>query len=109
MRVDLFIDFRGGSDAVQKALVQQWISFADVEVLPSASTWVFHNLGVLKNANVDKAKEDLTAALKTLNEFLLHSTFLVGERVTLADICLCCTLLMPYKFVLDPQQRSVIA
>ena len=85
--------------------MQQWISFADVEVLPSASTWVFNNLGVLKSGNVEQAKNDLTNALKTLNEFLLHSTFLVGERVTLADICLCCTLLMPYKFVLDPQQR----
>lgn len=98
---------RGGKDATNQALVQQWMSFADVEILPAACTWVFPVLGVMQQNKpaIEHAKEDLGKALKVLNDHLLHSTFLVGERVTLADICVACTLLLPYKFVLDPAAR----
>merc|ERR1739840_72627 len=46
------------------------------------------------------------AALKTLNDHLLTRTFLVGERVTLADIAVACTLVNLYKQVLDPSFRK---
>merc|ERR1712240_355919 len=71
-------------------------------------TWVFPTLGIMqfnKNAT-DRAKEDIKAALKTLNDHLLTRTFLVGERVTLADISVACTLLSLYKQVLDPAFRG---
>merc|ERR1719334_2258311 len=58
-----------------------------------------------KNAT-DRAKEDIKAALKTLNDHLLTRTFLVGERVSLADIAVACTLLSLYKQVLDPAFRK---
>merc|ERR1712098_952640 len=54
----------------------------------------------------DRAKEDVKAVLKTLNDHLLTRTFLVGERVTLADIAVACTLLNLYKQVLDPSFRK---
>ncbi len=37
---------------------------------------------------------------------MLTKTFLVGERVTLADIAVCCNLLLLYKQVLDPKTRE---
>merc|ERR1711915_484087 len=52
------------------------------------------------------AKEDIKAALKTLNDHLLTKTFLVGERLTLADIAVACTMLSLYKQVLDPAFRK---
>merc|ERR1712026_242658 len=58
-----------------------------------------------KNAT-DRAKEDIKAALKTLNDHLLTRTFLVGERVTLADIAVACTMISLYKQVLDPAFRK---
>merc|ERR1719369_248953 len=58
-----------------------------------------------KNAT-DRAKEDIKSALKTLNDHLLTRTFLVGERVTLADIAVACTMLSLYKQVLDPAFRK---
>merc|ERR1712013_407429 len=58
-----------------------------------------------KNAT-DRAKEDIKAALKTLNDHLLTRTYLVGECVTLADIAVACTLLSLYKQVLDPSFRK---
>merc|ERR1719391_255364 len=58
-----------------------------------------------KNAT-DRAKEDIKSAMKTLNDHLLTRTFLVGERISLADIAVACTLLNLYKHVLDPSFRK---
>merc|ERR1712240_884909 len=101
-------ELRGGKDEAARAQVMQWMCMADSDILPAACTWVFPTLGIMqfnKNAT-DRAKEDIKAALKTLNDHLLTRTFLVGERVTLADIAVACTLLSLYKQVLDPAFRG---
>jgi len=101
-------ELRGGSDAATRAQVVQWMCMADNEILPASCTWVFPTMGIMqfnKNAT-DRAKEDIKSALKTLNDHLLTRTFLVGERVTLADIAVACTLLNLYKQVLDPNFRK---
>lgn len=54
----------------------------------------------------ERAREDIKAALTVLNAYLLPRTYLVGERVTLADISVACTLLNLYKEVLDPNFRK---
>merc|ERR1711992_53479 len=46
------------------------------------------------------------AALKCLNDHLLTRTFLVGERLSLADIAVATTMLSLYKQVLDPAFRK---
>jgi len=91
-----------------KTEIQQWISFSDNEVLPSACTWVFPCMGIMafnKQSN-ERAKQDLKHALAALNEHLKTRTFLVGERITLADICCMCNLILPFKWVLDPESRA---
>merc|ERR1712106_736788 len=101
-------ELRGGSDAVAKAQVVQWMCMADQEILPAACTWVFPTMGIMqfnKNAT-ERAKEDIKAALKSLDDHLLTRTYLAGERVTLADISVACTLLSLYKQVLDPAFRK---
>merc|ERR1711887_247358 len=101
-------ELRGGNDAAARAQVVQWMCMADNEILPASCTWVFPTMGIMqfnKNAT-DRAKEDIKSALKTLNDHLLTRTFLVGERVTLADIAVACTMLSLYKQVLDPAFRK---
>lgn len=99
---------RGGSVASDRALVHQWMSFSDAELLPCACTLVFPAMGIMSEDKVagENAKEDLKRALAYLDNYLLHSTFLAGERITLADISVCCTLLLPYRHVLDNQLRK---
>merc|ERR1712223_1141016 len=58
-----------------------------------------------KNAT-ERAKEDIKGVMKALNDHLLAKTFLVGERISLADIAVCCTLLSLYKQVMDPSFRG---
>jgi elongation factor 1-gamma len=98
---------RGNSD-LEKAQIAQWSSFADNEILPASCAWVFPLLGIMpynKN-NVERAKEDVKHALEVLNHRLVKNTFLVGERVTLADINVFCTLLHLYQYVLEPSFRA---
>merc|ERR1711962_848635 len=101
-------ELRGGSDAAARAQVVQWMCMADNEILPASCTWVFPTMGIMqfnKNAT-DRAKEDIKAAMKTLNDHLLTRTYLVGESVALADIAVACTLLNLYKQVMDPNFRK---
>merc|ERR1719189_3501133 len=84
------------------------MSMADSDILPAACTWVFPTMGIMqynKNAT-ERAKEDIKGVMKALNDHLLAKTFLVGERISLADIAVCCTLLSLYKQVMDPSFRG---
>ncbi|CAG0918832.1 unnamed protein product [Notodromas monacha] len=101
-------ELRGGKDRTKEAQILQWISFADSEILPAACTWVFPVLGIMAHnkQNTDRAKETIKEALNHLNQHLLTHTYLVGERVTLADIVVACTMLSLYENVLDPAFRA---
>ncbi|XP_058064387.1 elongation factor 1-gamma-like isoform X1 [Anopheles bellator] len=98
---------RGTSD-VHRAEVISFLSSADSELLPAVQSWVFPVLGIMpfnKN-NVEHAKDDLRRQMMVLNSRLLKQTFLVGERVTLADIVVFTALLPAYVHVLDPSFRA---
>uniref|UniRef100_A0A674GQ05 Eukaryotic translation elongation factor 1 gamma n=1 Tax=Taeniopygia guttata TaxID=59729 RepID=A0A674GQ05_TAEGU len=152
-----------GSTPEAAAAVLQWVNFADSDVVPPASTWVFPTLGILHyNKQVgsfsgnfgnfwgffwgifgvflgffviflkeffgvflscfwmfptlgilhynkqatEVAKEEVRRVLGVLDGHLRTRTFLVGERVSLADISLVCALLWLYKQVLDPAFRG---
>jgi elongation factor 1-gamma len=100
-----------GVDAKSAAMIQQWINFADNEILPSACKWVFPTLGITQfnKQETDFAKDHLKKCLTVLNVYLTSRTYLVGERVTLADVVLACNLLMVYKQVMEPSFRQPFA
>ncbi|CAG9788458.1 unnamed protein product [Diatraea saccharalis] len=99
-----------GGDAETQARVWQWASWADSELLPASCAWVFPYLGIMQfnKQNVERAKADLLAALQVLDAHLLTRTFLVTERVTLADVVVYCTLLHAFTHVLEPALRSAL-
>lgn len=98
---------RGKTD-VEKAEVLSFLSLADNELLPAVHGWVFAFMGIIQfqKNNVERAKQDLKTTLAALNSRLVHQTFLVGERLTLADIVVFATLLSAYEKVLDPAFRA---
>lgn len=69
---------------------------------------MFPTLGIMQfnKTQTERSKEDIKAALKLLNDQLLTKTFLVGERISLADIAVACVMLSLYKQVLDPSFRK---
>lgn len=97
-----------GNNTFDQAQVNQWVSFAQNELLPQTSSLVLPALGAIRyiKPEVEKAKEELKALLQFLNKHLLTRTFLVGERVTLADIAIVSTLLPAFQHVLEPTFRD---
>ncbi|ETE60028.1 Elongation factor 1-gamma [Ophiophagus hannah] len=88
--------------------ILQWVSFADSDIVPPASTWVFPTLGIMQynKQATEYAKEEVKRILSLLDSHLKTRTFLVGDRITLADITVVCTLLWLYKQVLEPPFRQ---
>jgi len=97
-----------GKNDYEKAQVLQWICFADNEILPASCAWVFPILGIVQfdKKSFDRSKDDVKAALSVLNAYLLTRTYLVGERISLADISVACNLLLLYTHVLEPSFRK---
>ncbi|KAM8705290.1 hypothetical protein ACLKA7_009712 [Drosophila subpalustris] len=97
---------RGGKCPFVQAQVQQWISFADNEIVPVSCAWVFPLLGIMPQQKNSTAKQDAEVVLQQLNKKLLDATYLAGERITLADIVVFTSLLHLYENVLEPSVRS---
>jgi len=97
-----------GTNQADAAQVQQWINFGDNEILPASCTWVFPCLGITQynKQETEKAKEQMKKALDLLNGYLATCTYLVGERISQADISLVCNLLLAYEYVLEPSFRG---
>lgn len=55
---------------------------------------------------IESGKTNLKKLLGVLNTHLLSRTWLVGERLTLADIVVGCSLLQAYQTVLEPTNRN---
>jgi len=98
---------RGGSGELAHAQVVQWMAFAESELLPAVCAWTFPMQGIIQQNKVtcERAKEELRWALAALDAHLLPRTYLVGERLTLADVVVCCTLLSAYQLAMDPEFR----
>lgn len=96
---------RGGKCPFAQAQVQQWLSFADNEIVPASCALVFPLLGIMPQQKNSTAKQDVEVVLELLNKKFLDSTYLVGERITLADIVVFCSLLHLYQYVLDAGAR----
>ena len=55
--------------------------------------------GFILSQETERAKEQLKTALSVLNQYLETRTFLVGERISQADITVVCDLLLAYQYV----------
>jgi len=97
-----------GQNVLAQAQILKWINIADNEILPAACTWVFPCLGIYQfnKQSTDRAKDDIKKVLSVLNDHLLTRTYLVGERITQADIAVSSNLLMLYEHVLEPSFRE---
>jgi len=97
-----------GQNSFESAQVEQWIDFSASEIDLPASVWVFPILGYIPNNSqaTQKAKGDVRKVLDFLNKHLLTRTFLVGQRISLADIVVAASLYRLYQRVLDAGFRK---
>ena len=84
------------------------MSFANSEVLPSLGSWFRPLIGrdPYNKKAVDDAQKKALKAVKVLDEHLLVHTFLVGERITLADLFTAGIISRGFQFFFDKQWRE---
>jgi len=101
------VSLYGASD-FEAAQVDQWVDFSITEIDLPSSVWVFPILGYIQNnaTATQRAKGDIRKVLDILNNHLAERTFLVGERISLADIVVATSLHRLYTRVLDSAFRK---
>ncbi|KAI5815988.1 putative elongation factor 1-gamma 2 [Pyronema omphalodes] len=90
------------------ASILKWMSFANTEVLSNLGAWFRPLVGrdPYNKKNVDVAQEKALKSIGVLEAYLKDNTFLVGERLSLADIFTASIIARGYMFVLDAQFRA---
>jgi len=84
------------------------MSYANHEVLPPIGAWFRPLTGrdPYNKKNVDDASKKALTAVSVLEEHLLVHTFLVGERITLADLFTAGIISRGFQFFFDKQWRE---
>mmetsp|Transcript_6284 Transcript_6284/g.7851 ORF Transcript_6284/g.7851 Transcript_6284/m.7851 type:complete len:429 (+) Transcript_6284:97-1383(+) len=97
-----------GVSFFDSAQVDSWIDFSTHEVELPATMWFYPVIGYMpfNPLATEKAKSDLAKALGVLEKHLLDKTYLVGEKITLADITIASALVYPMKLVMDADYRA---
>jgi len=97
-----------GATLFEEALVDQWIEFCSHDLELPATLWFYPVIGYMpfNAATTAKAKVDLEKAFAVLESHLKYRSYLVGNKVTLADITIVSTLLYPMKIVLGADFRA---
>ncbi|KRZ21933.1 Elongation factor 1-gamma [Trichinella pseudospiralis] len=96
-----------GRDKFHDSEVLQWIHVADTKIFAPLLSWVIPCLSAYpyNKTYVAEAKEETMQVMHWLNTQLLSKTFLVGERISLADIIMACDVLPAYQHVFDERCR----
>eukprot|EP01027_Heterolobosea_sp_BB2_P022187 GEZU01032652.1.p1 GENE.GEZU01032652.1~~GEZU01032652.1.p1 ORF type:complete len:425 (-),score=222.10 GEZU01032652.1:670-1896(-) len=97
-----------GKNVFEASQIDSWLDFCATTLEPAVMQWIAPILGYLPyNKKVEQeAKEKVLSNLQVVNKYLETRTFLVGERISLADIVMTCVLLLPYKMVFEPSVRA---
>jgi len=97
-----------GTTFFESAQVDSWLDFASHDVEMSADLWLNPVVGYTAYAPhvYAGAVAGMKRALDVLNKHLQSATYLVGNKITLADIVIVSALFYPFKFLLDPAFRA---
>lgn len=97
-----------GQTAYENARILNFMFFFDNEFVPSIYQWYLIVAGYRPSnlKQVEEAQVSIKKSLAMLESHLAHNTFLVGHRVTLADICGVCTLYALFSQCMGPEMRN---
>lgn len=97
-----------GATSEHRAEVLQWLGYGGEHVVPAVAGWVYPSLSLVETcpAGLKKAESMMREVFAFVNTFLKTRTFLVGERLTLADVSLAADLLLAYRHVADEKFRK---
>ena len=90
------------------ASILKWMSFTNTDVMLQLGSWFRPLTGrePYNKKNVDTAQEKTLKAVKVLEQHLKSNTFLVGERLSLADVFSASLISRGFEFVCSPLRLS---
>lgn len=99
-----------GTNALERTLVDQWISYSNSTLASLVSTVNKGIFGTSKVAQKDwnDAAKNLKASVKTLNSALEGKKFLVGNDISIADIVVLHTIMPALQTILDAGFRKAM-
>ena len=96
----------GGDDQEAQSAVLRWVCLSETEVTPAACSWLYPLLGLMPaSPEMARGRRDLLSFLTLLNTELRLKTWLVGERMTLADVCLASSLILAFTNAIDEELK----
>jgi len=97
-----------GKTAFEAGLIDQWVDFAVSSIDLAALSWVLPIEGLISNNALatKKAGEQVKKVFQILDSHLSTRTYLVGNRVSIADIVVATSLVRLFELVLDPAFRA---
>ncbi|KAK1217200.1 hypothetical protein PQX77_020153 [Marasmius sp. AFHP31] len=97
-----------GATPEDAALIDQWIHLAESEIDANTELVMFQCKGVMaySKPNHTFGLERQNRTLNTFEQHLKANTFLVGERITLADLALAGILFRAVQFTLGAEERK---
>jgi elongation factor 1-gamma len=90
------------------ASIVRWMSFSNSELLRALGGWFRPLIGrdPYNKKSVEDSKKEAQQILNVLESHLLVHTFLVGERITLADLYMASQISRGFQYVLDKAWRE---
>ena len=90
------------------ASILKWLSFFNSEVLPKLGGWYRPLLGrdPYNKKSVEESQKAALKAISVVEEHLRDNTFLVGERITLADLFATGIIARGFEFFFDKEWRA---
>jgi glutathione S-transferase len=98
-----------GTDVFTQARISQCIDFANSTLVPCLYQIAYNTFGHIDDkAGYTKAVADMKNNAKLLNGMLKDQDWFVGGRLTLADVVIFNTLILPFAFVFDAGFRKAM-
>ncbi|KAJ2900175.1 Elongation factor 1-gamma 1 [Zalerion maritima] len=97
-----------GATKQDYASILKWMSFFNTEVLSPLGAWYSPLLGKTQynKKAIDEASKTALKAVSVVEEYLINNTYLVGERITLADLFAAGIISRGFEFFFDKEWRS---
>ncbi|RAL05542.1 glutathione S-transferase family protein [Aspergillus ibericus CBS 121593] len=97
-----------GENPAERALIRQWICFADTELNSSIALLAYWRLGFREySENTEKeGLEKLNRSLEYMEKRLADRTWIATDRLSLADISVVAALYWGFALVIDAEMRK---
>ena len=97
-----------GPDETERVQIDQWVDIISTQIHPLAKNTIDQVLGLRESEirSFSQQSGQLRSSLEVFDKHLKLRNFLVGYKMTLADVYLTAVLIAPFQLMLDDKMRK---